>query len=95
MTNEEMFMNFYGSDKNSQIYGAIASLIFTHRDQFYNALYEAICNYPSYVILSDLELSKKIKVIEGMLEYYEVRESYERCAKLLTIKKEIEEYVKN
>jgi hypothetical protein len=95
MTNDDMFMNFYDPYRNSPFYGMVASLIFTHRDQFYQALYEAICKNPTYVILSDLEVDKKVKIISGMIEYYEAREAYEKCAKLLDIKKGIEDYVEN
>jgi hypothetical protein len=95
MDDSEMFMNFYDPHSNSPFYGMMASLIFTHKDQFYQALYEAISKHPSYVVLSDLESDKKIKVLDGMIEYYEARESYEKCATLLNIKKEIETYVEN
>lgn len=95
MTNEEMFRNFYDPRQDSPFYGMMASLIFTNRDQFYQALYEAISKHPNYVILSDLDIDKKVKIISGMIEYYEARESYEKCAKLLDIKKGIEEYVEN
>jgi len=90
-----MFMNFYDPRRDSPFYGMLASLIFTHKDQFYQALYEAVSKHPSYVVLSDLESDKKIKVLDGMIQYYEAKESYEKCATLLNIKKEIEEYVEN
>lgn len=95
MDDSEMFMNFYDPRRDSPFYGMMASLIFTHKDQFYQALYEAISKHPSYVVLSDLESEKKLKVLDGMIQYYEAKESYEKCATLLNIKKEIEEYVEN
>jgi len=95
MDDSEMFMNFYDPRRDSPFYGMLASLIFTHKDQFYQALYEAVSKHPSYVVLSDLESDKKIKVLDGMIQYYEAKESYEKCATLLNIKKEIEEYVEN
>lgn len=95
MDNSEMFMNFYDPYSNSPFYGILAALIFEHKDQFYQILYEAISKHPSYVIVSDLETHKKLKVLDGMIEYYEAKESYEKCATLLNIKKEIEEYVGN
>jgi len=95
MDDSEMFMNFYDPRRDSPFYGMMASLIFTHKDQFYQALYEAVSKHPSYVVLSDLESDKKIKVLDGMIQYYEAKESYEKCATLLNIKKEIEEYVEN
>jgi len=90
-----MFMNFYDPRRDSPFYGMMASLIFTHKEQFYQALYEAVSKHPSYVVLSDLESDKKIKVLDGMIQYYEAKESYEKCATLLNIKKELEEYVEN
>jgi hypothetical protein len=95
MDDSEMFMNFYDPRRDSPFYGMMASLIFTHKDQFYQALYEAVSKHPSYVVLSDLESEKKLKVLDGMIQYYEAKESYEKCATLLNIKKEIEEYVEN
>jgi len=95
MDDSEMFMNFYDPRRDSPFYGMLASLIFTHKVQFYQALYEAVSKHPSYVVLSDLESDKKIKVLDGMIQYYEAKESYEKCATLLNIKKEIEEYVEN
>jgi len=95
MDDSEMFMNFYDPRRDSPFYGMMASLIFTHKEQFYQALYEAVSKHPSYVVLSDLESDKKIKVLDGMIQYYEAKESYEKCATLLNIKKELEEYVEN
>lgn len=90
-----MFINFYDPHRNSPFYNMVISLIFTQRDQFYQALYNAISKNPTYVILSDLDIDKKVKIISDMIEYYESKEAYEKCAKLLDIKKGIEEYVEN
>lgn len=95
MDDSEMFMNFYDPHHDSPFYGMLASLIFTHRDQFYQALFEAISKHPSYVVLSDLESEKKINVLDGMIQYYEAKESYEKCTTLLNIKKEIKGHVEN
>lgn len=94
MFNEDMFMNFYDPRGSTPFYGMIASAIFTNRDSSYQGLYDAICKHPSYVILSDLETDKKVKIISDMIKYYEIKESYEKCAKLLNIKKGIEDYIK-
>lgn len=96
MSNEDMFMNFYDPSKNSKIpviYGALASIIFTNKDQFYNVLYNAICNHPQYVMLSDLGYDKKIKIIDGMIEYFKEKEYYENCAKLVGLKKELDKQI--
>lgn len=95
MSNEDMFMNFYDPRRSSPFYGMIASVIFTNRDHFYQGLYDAICKHPSYVILSDLETDEKIEIINSMIGYYEAREAYENCAKLVEIKKELQAHVKN
>lgn len=89
-----MFMNFYDPHRNSPLYEMVTSLIFTHQDQFYQALYNAISKNHTYVILSDLDIDKKVKIISDMIKYYEIKESYEKCAKLLNIKKGIEDYIK-
>lgn len=95
MANDEMFINFYDPRGSTPFYGMIASAIFTNRDSSYQGLYDAICKHPSYVILSDLETDKKIKIINNMVDYYEAIEAYEKCATLLDIKKRIEEYAEN
>ena len=95
MDDSEMFINLYSHNNNLHFYNILASLIFTHKNQFYQALYEAISKHPNYVILSDLEPEKKIKVLESMIQYYETKESYEKCSVLLNIKKEIKEHIKH
>lgn len=70
---------------NRKMFGnTIGDLI--DRDTFYNAVYEAINQHPSYVILSDLEHDKKIKIIDDMIQFYVEREDYERCSRLQSIK---------
>lgn len=95
MNDNDMFMSFYDPQRESPFYAMIATLIYTNRDKFYYTLYEAITKHPSYVVLSDLELDRKSKILSGMISYYEAREDYEKCAKLLSIKKEVESYVEN
>jgi len=95
MRDDDMFMNFYNTSNNSLFHASIASLIYTHRDQFYEALYQAIHKNTSYVVLSELEQDKKINIINGIIEYYEAKEAYEKCAELIDVKNKIKEYVKD
>lgn len=95
MMDDNMFMNFYDPSGSSQFYAIVASMLYTNRDKFYHMLYDAITKNTGYVVLSDLELDRKCNILKGMIAYYEEREDYEKCAKLLSIKKEVESYAEN
>jgi len=95
MSDSEMFINFYDPDRKHPFYNMLSSLIFVNRDSFYHILYDAISEHPSYVILSDLNTESKLNIIDGMIKYFENKESYERCANLLIIKKNIKENAKD
>jgi hypothetical protein len=68
----------------------VDGLIANNKSAFFQTLYSAISNHPSYVILSDMEYNKKAKIIDQMISFYENREDYEKCSVLLGIKKEIQ-----
>ena len=57
---------------------------------FINTLYHAISKHPSYVILSDMDMSRKNDIIKALLSYYEKREDYEKCVILFKIQKELD-----
>jgi hypothetical protein len=57
---------------------------------FFNALFKAMTHHPTYVILSDMESSRKNIILSAMLKYFEDREDYEKCAAVCDIKKQIE-----
>ena len=45
--------------------------------------------HPTYVILSDMETERKYSILNKMMKYYESKEDYEKCAKLLEIQKQV------
>jgi len=64
---------------------------FADEDYFYNIVYEAIMRHPSYVILSESNLDRRVQIIGNMIVFFEEKEDYEKCYELFNIKKEIEE----
>jgi len=83
---DSLFYSFAGS--NSWAFSAIINGLID-KDGSYNIIYDAIIKHPSYVILSDGEASHKIKVIDKIINHYEQKEEYEKCAALLNIKNSI------
>jgi hypothetical protein len=67
----------------------IDGLIAHNKEEFFKALYCAMSKHPSYIIMSDIELDRKMSIIDQMIEFYEVKEDYEKCLFLLNIKKEV------
>jgi hypothetical protein len=67
----------------------IEGLLVNDKGQFFNLLYGAMIEHPSYVILSDMPIDRKFNLLDEMMEYYESHEDYEKCAKLLKIQKEV------
>jgi len=63
----------------------------TDDDHFYNIVYEAIMRHPSYVILSESNMDRKVQIITNMIIFFEQKEDYEKCYELFNIKKELEE----
>ena len=60
------------------------------KTSLFNTIYEAIMNRPSYVILADSPAERKLQVIDELIQFYEQKEDYEKCANLFNIKKEVE-----
>lgn len=58
-------------------------------ETFYNVVYNAINKHPSYVILSDIEKERKVKILENLIKFYENKELYERCSRLQDIKRAV------
>tara|TARA_B100000900_G_scaffold369853_1_gene347991 strand:- start:804 stop:1088 length:285 start_codon:yes stop_codon:yes gene_type:complete len=67
----------------------IEGLMVNNEPLFFQALYQAMIEHPTYVILSDMESERKCDILAQMLKYYEKREDYEKCAKLLEIQKQV------
>ena len=67
-------------------YAAIEGLLVSNKSVFFQVLYNAIMEHPTYVILSDMPIDRKYEILEDMLKYYETHEDYEKCAKLFKMK---------
>lgn len=70
-------------------YAAIEGLIVNNKSAFFNALYNAIMEHPAYVVLSDMPKERKDEILEDMLKHYESTEDYEKCSRLLAMKKSL------
>jgi len=81
------FENFRDTPSNWGFSAIINGL--TDKNTTYNIIYEAIMNHPSYIIFSEAKTEHKVAVILKMINHYESREDYEKCAELLIIKKQL------
>lgn len=63
----------------------------TDKETTFNIVYEAVINNPSFVILSDGDTEKKLRILGKMIKHFEILEEYEKCSKLLNIKRAIKE----
>ena len=82
---------FFGSGKPSSVwFQIIDGLLVNDKDQFFSALYMAIINHPTYVIMSDMDHGRKNIILAAMLDYFESKEEFEKCATIYKIKKEIQ-----
>ena len=70
-------------------YAAIEGLLVNNKSMFFTVLYNAMMEHPAYVLLSDMPKERKFEILEEMLEFYEEHEAYEKCAKLIKMKKSI------
>lgn len=67
----------------------IEGLMVNNRSAFFAALYQAMMEHPTYVILSDMPKERKTEILTNMLSYYEEKEDYEKCAKLLKMQQQV------
>ena len=67
----------------------IEGIMVSNKSAFFYALYQAMMEHPSYVILSDMPTERKLEILTNMLSYYEEKEDYEKCAKLLQIQQQV------
>ena len=67
----------------------IEGLMVNNKSRFFTALYQAMMEHPSYVILSDMPVARKIELLSNMLKYYEDREDFEKCAKLYEMQQQV------
>lgn len=86
-----MYNSFFSDDKsNSKWFQIIDGLLVSDKDMFFSTLYMAITNHPTYVIMSDMETDRKGVILGAMLEYFETKEEFEKCAVIYNIKKQIQ-----
>ena len=86
---DNLFNGFLYSSKSNWGFSAIINGL-VDVDTTYNIVYEAVVNNPTYVIMSEADDEHKAKVITKMINHYEAKEDYEKCAELLKIKKSIQ-----
>lgn len=67
----------------------IQGLMVNNKAQFYVMLYHAMLEHPSYVILSDMPLERKLEILNRMMLHYEEREDYEKCAQLKSMQQQV------
>lgn len=67
----------------------IEGLMVNNKAQFFALLYSAMVDHPSYVILSDMPLGRKLEILNSMLKHYEEREDYEKCGQLLSMQQQV------
>ena len=67
----------------------IEGLMVNNRSAFFAALYQAMMEHPTYVILSDMPKERKTEILTNMLSYYEEKAASEKCAKLLEMQQQV------
>ncbi len=67
----------------------IEGLMVNNKAQFFAMLYQAMLEHPSYVILSDMPLERKLEILNRMVLHYEEREDYEKCATLFQMQQQV------
>lgn len=67
----------------------IEGLMVSNKAQFFALLYQAMIEHPTYVILSDMPLERKLEILNGMMLHYEEREDFEKCAALLEMQQQV------
>jgi hypothetical protein len=67
----------------------IEGLMVSNKAQFFALLYQAMIEHPTYVILSDMPLERKLEILNGMMMHYEEREDFEKCGVLLEMQQQV------
>jgi hypothetical protein len=68
--------------KTSQMLAELVSLRHTDFDAFMNLLYEALQKELSGAIFDETPLKEKHEALNSMIQYFQDREEYEKCAVL-------------
>jgi hypothetical protein len=67
----------------------IEGLMVNNKGQFFAMLFNAMVEHPSYVILSDMPIERKLEILNNMLVFYEDREDYEKCSTLIKMQQQV------
>lgn len=87
---------FQDNNENRDVwYSLVNGLMLVNTENFFRAVYDAIQQHPTYVILSDFEEDRKLFILERMLKFYEEREDFEKCKVIFDIKNQVETNVNN
>ena len=81
-----------GGKRNKRLvdfYAAIEGMMVNNKSTFFQVLYQAMMEHPSYIILSDMERERKVDILKQMLKHYENIEDYEKCANLIKLQKSL------
>lgn len=83
--------NYFGKDRGFQNRWDIIidGLMVNNKSRFFTALYQAMMEHPTYIILSDMSYSHKLDILSNMLNFYEEREDFEKCANLFKIQQQL------
>ena len=83
--------NYFGKDRSSRTKWDIIidGLMVNNKSRFFAALYQAMMEHPTYVILSDMPQERKLEILNNMLNFYEEREDFEKCAKLFKMQQQL------
>ncbi len=68
--------------KTSQMLAELVSLRHTDFDAFMNLLYDALQNELSGAIFDQTPITEKQEALNSMIQYFQDREEYEKCAVL-------------
>ena len=85
--------SFFDKNRNEEgdmWYNIVNNIMLLNSEAFFRAVFDAMQNHPTYVILSDFESDRKIYIMDQMLEHYEKKEDLEKCKVIFEIKKQIE-----
>ena len=83
--------NYFGKNRDSRNKWDIIidGLMVNNKSRFFAALYQAMMEHPAYVILSDMPQGRKLEILNNMLNFYEEREDFEKCAKLFKMQQQL------
>lgn len=84
------FGGFTDPDANRWGFSAVLNGL-TDKETTFNIVYEAVINNPTFVILAGGDSERKIKILNKMIKHFESLEEYEKCSKLLKVKRAVEQ----